>query len=75
MAGSAATVVAIGSVAWYYHLYGTELHAMTPAEEGLVQYLGTPLLWIDARWEADGVPGHRESRIENIPSVSKTTHH
>merc|ERR1712093_932352 len=21
-----------GSVAWYYHLYGTELHAMTPAE-------------------------------------------
>jgi len=36
MAGSAATAVAIGSVAWYYHVYGTELHAMTPAEEGLV---------------------------------------
>jgi ubiquinol-cytochrome c reductase cytochrome c1 subunit len=36
MAGSAATAVAIGSVAWYFHLYGTELHAMTPVEEGLV---------------------------------------
>lgn len=35
MAGSAATAVAIGSVAWYYHVYGTELHAMTPTEEGL----------------------------------------
>jgi len=35
MAGSAATAVAIGSMGWYYHLYGTELHAMTPTEEGL----------------------------------------
>merc|ERR1712169_143096 len=35
VAGSVATAVAAGSVAWYYHLYGTELHAMTPAEEGL----------------------------------------
>jgi hypothetical protein len=25
-----------GSIAWYYHLYGTELHAMTPTEEGSV---------------------------------------
>jgi hypothetical protein len=25
-----------GSLAWYYHLYGTELHAMTPSEEGSV---------------------------------------
>ena len=34
MAGSAATAVAIGSMAWYYHLYGREMHAMTPVEEG-----------------------------------------
>jgi ubiquinol-cytochrome c reductase cytochrome c1 subunit len=34
MAGGAATAVAIGSMAWYYHLYGQELHAMTPTEEG-----------------------------------------
>jgi len=34
MAGSAATAMAIGSIAWYYHLYGPELHAMTPVEEG-----------------------------------------
>jgi len=35
LAGSAATAVAVGSMAWYYHLYGSELHAMTLAEEGL----------------------------------------
>lgn len=33
-AGSAATVVAIGSIAWYYHLFGQDLYAMTPQEEG-----------------------------------------
>lgn len=31
---SAATTFAIGSIAWYYHLYGRNVHAMTPAEEG-----------------------------------------
>lgn len=31
---SAATVAAVGSVAWYYHLFGQEVFAMTPAEEG-----------------------------------------
>ncbi|KAF8472810.1 cytochrome c1 [Kalaharituber pfeilii] len=34
-AGVATTAVAVGSAAWYWHLYGPELHAMTPAEEGL----------------------------------------
>ncbi|OBT77812.1 hypothetical protein VF21_03274 [Pseudogymnoascus sp. 05NY08] len=34
-AGTAATAVAAGSMAWYYHLYGSTAHAMTPAEEGL----------------------------------------
>ena len=34
MAGSAATVVAVGSIAWYFHLYGREIYAMTPQEEG-----------------------------------------
>ncbi|KIW03313.1 cytochrome c1, heme protein, mitochondrial [Verruconis gallopava] len=33
--GGAATVVAIGTIAWYYHMFGRPLHAMTPAEEGL----------------------------------------
>jgi ubiquinol-cytochrome c reductase cytochrome c1 subunit len=32
--GGAATAVAIGSIAWYYHMFGRPLHAMTPAEEG-----------------------------------------
>ncbi|OCT46795.1 hypothetical protein CLCR_02175 [Cladophialophora carrionii] len=31
---STATVAAIGSVAWYYHLFGQDVYAMTPAEEG-----------------------------------------
>jgi ubiquinol-cytochrome c reductase cytochrome c1 subunit len=34
MAGCAATAVAAGSIAWYYHLYGQEVFAMTPVEEG-----------------------------------------
>jgi len=32
---SVATAIAAGSVAWYYHLYGPTVHAMTPVEEGL----------------------------------------
>ncbi|PQE11670.1 cytochrome c1 protein [Rutstroemia sp. NJR-2017a WRK4] len=35
VAATAATAVAAGSLAWYYHLFGQPLHAMTPAEEGL----------------------------------------
>lgn len=35
MAGGAATAIAAGSMAWYYHLYVQPLQAMTPAEEGL----------------------------------------
>ena len=34
LAGSAATAVAVGSLAWYYHLFGQDVYAMTPAEEG-----------------------------------------
>jgi len=33
IAAAASTAVAVGSIAWYYHLYGNA-HAMTPAEEG-----------------------------------------
>ena len=36
MAGAAATSLAAGSMAWYYHLYGANAFAMTPAEEGCV---------------------------------------
>ncbi|THV47379.1 hypothetical protein BGAL_0314g00100 [Botrytis galanthina] len=35
MAAGAATAAAAGSLAWYYHLYGQPLNAMTPVEEGL----------------------------------------
>ena len=34
LTASAATAVSIGSIAWYYHLYGQEAFAATPAEEG-----------------------------------------
>lgn len=35
LTASAATAVTIGAAGWYYHLYGPEAFAMTPAEEGL----------------------------------------
>jgi len=35
MAGCASTAIAAGSIAWYYHLYGPKVEAMTPVEEGL----------------------------------------
>ncbi|EKG14999.1 Cytochrome c1 [Macrophomina phaseolina MS6] len=47
LAGSAATVAAIGSIGWYYHLYGRNVHAMTPAEEGLH---ATQYPWEHAKW-------------------------
>ena len=34
LAGTAATAVAVGSLAWYWHLFGQDVYAMTPAEEG-----------------------------------------
>lgn len=34
LAATAATVFAVGTVGWYFHLYGSEVHAMTPQEEG-----------------------------------------
>ncbi|CAL3961993.1 unnamed protein product [Diplocarpon coronariae] len=47
VATAAATAVAAGSIGWYYHLYGTELQAMTPVEEGLH---ATPYPWVHAKW-------------------------
>lgn len=44
---AAATAFAIGSVAWYYHLYGRNVDAMTPAEEGLHP---TQYPWEHAKW-------------------------
>ncbi|OAA62706.1 cytochrome c1, mitochondrial precursor [Niveomyces insectorum RCEF 264] len=35
IAAAASTAFAVGSIAWYYHLYGPVAKAMTPAEEGL----------------------------------------
>ncbi|KAK7536691.1 cytochrome c1, heme protein, mitochondrial [Phyllosticta citricarpa] len=46
-AASAATAVAIGSIGWYYHLYGRNVHAMTPAEEGLH---ATQYPWEHEKW-------------------------
>ena len=37
-AGTVTTAVAFGSMAWYYHLYGPTLYAMTPQEEGYNYY-------------------------------------
>ncbi|KAI4159418.1 MAG: hypothetical protein LQ342_006588 [Letrouitia transgressa] len=48
MAGCAATALAVGSIAWYYHLFGAEVFAMTPAEEGLH---ATKYPWVHERWD------------------------
>ncbi|KAL9016855.1 MAG: hypothetical protein Q9185_005805 [Variospora sp. 1 TL-2023] len=47
LAGTAATAVAVGSMAWYWHLFGQEVHAMTPAEEGLH---ATKYPWEHEKW-------------------------
>ncbi|KAL8419386.1 hypothetical protein RB594_002567 [Gaeumannomyces avenae] len=47
IAAVASTAVAVGSAAWYYHLYGTTAHAMTPAEEGLHP---TKYPWVHEQW-------------------------
>ncbi|OJD16548.1 cytochrome c1, heme protein, mitochondrial [Emergomyces pasteurianus Ep9510] len=47
LAASAATATAAGAVAWYYHLYGQEAFAMTPAEEGLHP---TKYPWEHVKW-------------------------
>lgn len=47
MAGTAATAIAIGSMGWYYHLYGPRFQAMTPAEEGLH---ATQYPWEHEKW-------------------------
>ncbi|TQB74399.1 iso-1-cytochrome c [Monascus purpureus] len=47
LTASAATAAAIGSAAWYYHLYGQEAFAMTPAEEGLHP---TQYPWEHQKW-------------------------
>lgn len=46
IAAAAATAVAAGSIAWYYHLYGSA-SAMTPAEEGLH---ATKYPWVHQQW-------------------------
>lgn len=42
VAGTATTALALGSMAWYYHLYGPTLYAMTPQEEGYDHYSAGP---------------------------------
>ncbi|KAH7391732.1 cytochrome C1 family-domain-containing protein [Pyrenochaeta sp. MPI-SDFR-AT-0127] len=42
-----ASVFAVGSIAWYWHLYGRNVDAMTPAEEGLHP---TQYPWEHAKW-------------------------
>jgi ubiquinol-cytochrome c reductase cytochrome c1 subunit len=42
-----ATVFAVGTVAWYYHLFGRNVDAMTPAEEGLHP---TKYPWEHEKW-------------------------
>ncbi|KEY66145.1 hypothetical protein S40285_00658 [Stachybotrys chlorohalonatus IBT 40285] len=43
----ASTSLAVGSIAWYYHLYGPVAFAATPAEEGLH---ATSYPWVHEQW-------------------------
>lgn len=47
MAGTAATAIAVGSMGWYYHLYGPKFQATTIAEEGLHP---TAYPWEHEKW-------------------------
>ncbi|KAL2111470.1 hypothetical protein VUR80DRAFT_9960 [Thermomyces stellatus] len=47
IAAIASTAVAAGSVAWYYHLYGPEVSATAPADEGLHP---TKYPWEHEKW-------------------------
>ncbi|KAH8179943.1 cytochrome c1 family protein [Sarocladium implicatum] len=43
----ASSTLAVGSIAWYYHMYGPSVNAMTPAEEGLHP---TKYPWVHEKW-------------------------
>ncbi|KAI3401678.1 hypothetical protein diail_9342 [Diaporthe ilicicola] len=47
IAAAASTAVALSSVAWYYHLYGSDAFAATEAEEGLH---ATAYPWVHQQW-------------------------
>lgn len=47
IAAAASTAAALGSVAWYYHLYGSDAFAATQAEEGLHP---TAYPWVHEQW-------------------------
>ncbi|OAP62178.1 cytochrome c1, heme protein, mitochondrial [Fonsecaea erecta] len=47
LGASAATAATAGSIAWYYHLFGQDVYAMTPAEEGLHP---TQYPWEHVKW-------------------------
>ncbi|KAJ0107924.1 hypothetical protein J7T55_007136 [Diaporthe amygdali] len=47
IAAAASTAAALGSVAWYYHLYGSDAFAATQAEEGLHP---TAYPWVHQQW-------------------------
>ena len=74
LAGTATTAVAIGSMAWYYHLYGSTLYAMTPAEEGYNSRTGGfqhELLNIVADSTLPNIRGNMRS--SQRPSTTKRT--
>jgi ubiquinol-cytochrome c reductase cytochrome c1 subunit len=47
VAAVASTSLAVGSIAWYYHMYGPVAHASAPAEEGLHP---ASYPWVHEKW-------------------------
>lgn len=71
LAGSAATAVAVGSMAWYYHMFGQEAYAMTPAEEGSAKSL-TLSLYSMLTSKVDCTPQSTRGYTNNGPNHSIT---
>ncbi len=71
VAATATTAIAIGSMAWYYHLYGPTLYAMTPQEEGYNRFLGRILNTV-LKIAADCTPPNTRGNMRSSQRPSTT---
>ena len=73
VAGTATTAVAVGSMAWYYHLFGPTLYAMTPQEEGFVSLRNAQKTVLNMMLGSIQPNTHGNMRNLQRPSTTKRT--
>lgn len=73
VAGTATTAVAVGSMAWYYHLFGPTLYAMTPQEEGFVSLRNAQKTRLNMMLGSIQPNTHGNMRNLQRPSTTKRT--